>query len=63
MKPFGQWVMETQTYIEEDEVELVSVHCCVCGKDIDVIAEFGIDPKNVTEDDEFYCGCSPRCYP
>lgn len=57
MKPFGQWVMEAQTYIEE-EVELVSAHCYFCGREID-IEIYGIDPKDVTEDDEFNCGCRP----
>jgi len=61
MKPFGQWVMECQTYVEE-EVELVSAVCCVCDKDIDDDC-LGMEPEDVTEDDEFYCGGSPRCCP
>jgi len=61
MKPFGQWVMEDQTHSEE-EVELVSIYCCVCDREMD-LASYGIDPEDVDEDSEFYCGGSPSCCP
>lgn len=60
MKPFGQWLNDCKP--KEEEPEDITMECCVCGREMDP-ASYGMEPEDVDEDAEYYCGGSPRCCP